>query len=252
MLYVDVEKRLAEFSLTVRHAFPPGITAVFGPSGSGKSTLLHLIAGLLLPDRGTIRLGERVFVGEGTKPLPPEMRRVGYVLQAGFLFPHMTVWQNIAYGIRRRIRPDDPEIRPLLEVTRLSPLLGRKPHTLSGGERQRVALVRALATQPDVLLLDEPFANLDQTLKEDLYATLLELVAMRPIPVLLVTHDPEERDRLAEDVLFLERGRARRDPHWKSGRDPLWKQNASADARRSYAASRAPSPSPSPFSLYSP
>jgi len=172
------------------------VLAVLGPSGSGKTTLLSLIAGITSPNSGSIQLDERELVG-----LPLEDRRVGMVFQEGALFPHMTARENIAYAAAAIDRVD--ELATLLE---LEDVLDRKPPTLSGGERQRVALARTLATDPDVLLLDEPLSSLDAPIRKRLRDELHSLFESLEIPILYVTHDQRTATALGDRIAIVRDG----------------------------------------------
>lgn len=179
--------------------------AVLGPSGSGKSTLLHSILGVLTPESGRIRLG-----GADLTRLPIERRGLGYVPQQLGLFPHLSVQDNLAYGARARGVPSAefaPLVGKLVEATGIGALLDRMPATLSGGERQRVGLVRALASQPRMVLLDEPFAALNDSLRRELWWLLRELQREWRLTVLLVTHDLAEAYFLADRLTVLLDGR---------------------------------------------
>lgn len=175
--------------------------AVLGPSGSGKSTLLHAILGLLTPDRGRILVG-----GSDVAHLPIERRGLGFVPQRLGLFPHLTVRNNLAYSARARGVPAarfQPLVDKLVAATGIEALLDRKPSTLSGGERQRVGLVRALASQPRLVLLDEPFTALNESLRRELWWLLRDLRRDWQLTVLLVTHDLTEAFFLADRVTVL-------------------------------------------------
>ncbi len=183
--------------------------ALLGPSGSGKTTLLRIIAGLEYPDSGRVVFGDR-----DATSLPVQQREVGFVFQHYALFKHMTVADNIAYGLRarpRRSRPPKQEIvrrvETLLDLVRLSGLARRYPAQLSGGQRQRVALARALAVEPRVLLLDEPFGALDAQVRKDLRRWLREIHDRTGQTTIFVTHDQEEALELADRVAVLSRGR---------------------------------------------
>lgn len=206
---VGPSRRGAAPRLEARFDVPPGITVLFGPSGSGKSTCLSVIAGLLLPERGTITLGGETLtdVSRGIS-VPPHRRRVGLVFQSLALFPHLDVAANVQYAVRRG-SSDEKKRRALgwLERTRVAHLAQRRPGTLSGGEAQRVALARALASEPRVLLLDEPFSALDSPLKRELGRELRELVQELSIPVVLVTHDREDAVLLGTRIVALAAGR---------------------------------------------
>jgi ABC-type Fe3+/spermidine/putrescine transport system ATPase subunit len=181
--------------------------AVLGPSGSGKSTLLHAVLGVLPAAAGRIELA-----GEDITNLPMERRRLGYVPQHLGLFPHLTVRGNLAYSAHARGIPRaefEPLLARLVEITGIGPLLDRRPGTLSGGERQRVALVRALAANPSLVLLDEPFTALNESLRRELWWLVKELQRDRGLSVLLITHDLAEAYFLAERITVLIDGRQR-------------------------------------------
>ena len=179
--------------------------ALLGPSGCGKTTTLRLIAGFEKPDRGAIRIGDRDMVGRR-----PYERNVGLVFQDYALFPHMTVEDNVAYGMRQRgvPRAEIPgRVHRRLEQVRLAGFERRHPSQLSGGEQQRVALARALAIEPDVLLLDEPLSNLDAKLRQELRLELKALLRSVGTTTIVVTHDQEEAITLSEHVIIVNRGR---------------------------------------------
>jgi molybdate transport system ATP-binding protein len=180
-----------------------------GPSGAGKTTLLQCIAGGVRPSAGQVSLdGERLFDSDARVFVPPHRRRVAMVFQSLALFPHLAVWENVAYGIRGeapRARRD--AANAWLERVRAGGLAERAPSTLSGGEAQRVALARALASAPRLLLLDEPFSALNQALRVELGALLQEILAEASVPTLLVTHDPADARRIATRILQLDAGR---------------------------------------------
>jgi sulfate transport system ATP-binding protein len=186
-----------------------GLVALLGPSGSGKTTLLRVIAGLELPDEGTVR-----FSGHDVAGRQPRDREVGFVFQHYALFRHLTVFENVAFGLRvrpRRLRRPEHEIRArvreLLELVQLAPLAERYPGQLSGGQRQRVALARALAVEPRVLLLDEPFGALDAKVRKELRRWLRRLHDDMGVTTVFVTHDQEEALELADRVVVMHRGR---------------------------------------------
>lgn len=193
MIELDVEVPLASFALQIRANIDGRAIAIVGPSGGGKSTLLETIAGVRTPRRAKI-----VIDGVELSSLPPEERRVGWVPQEVALFPHLDVAANIAFGARQKV----DEAIALLE---LEPLLTRDVETLSGGERQRVALARALATDPRLLLLDEPLAAVDVAHRGRIVPFLLRLHAR--VPLLLVTHDLGEAAAIASHALVLRAGR---------------------------------------------
>jgi iron(III) transport system ATP-binding protein len=179
------------------------VVAILGPSGCGKTTLLRLIAGFERPDVGAVEVDGRRVAGAGAW-VPPERRRIGMVFQDYALFPHLTVTENVGFGLPRRTRPR--RVPELLEIVGLGPLGRRYPHELSGGQQQRVALARALAPAPEVVLLDEPWSNVDPFLRESLRSEVTEIIRPLGITVLLVTHDREEAFSLADRVALLRDG----------------------------------------------
>jgi iron(III) transport system ATP-binding protein len=205
--------RAAEAALSgVNLRVGPGeLVAVVGASGCGKTTLLRLIGGLEFPDTGTIRLDGEVVAG-GTAWTPPERRGVGLVFQDFALFPHLRVSDNVAYGLRRLPRSERRErTERMLDLVGLAELRERYPHQLSGGQQQRVALARALAPAPRLLLLDEPFSNLDTPLKIVLQKELARLLEASGVPTLLVVHEVEDIVALADRVVVLRDGRVVRE-----------------------------------------
>ena len=181
------------------------VLALVGPSGCGKTTALRLIAGFEQPDSGTITLGDRV-VGRSGNGLPPEKRRVGMVFQEGALFPHLSVEQNISFGLPRRVRREG-KMEQVLDLVGLRSLRHRMPHELSGGQQQRVALGRALAPNPEILLLDEPFSNLDPKLREQVRRDVLEIVRASDTTTVFVTHDQEEALVVGDTIAVMSEGR---------------------------------------------
>jgi sulfate transport system ATP-binding protein len=204
----NVTKRFGEFvalddvSIEVESG---SLTALLGPSGSGKSTLLRVIAGLEVPDAGDVFIS-----GKEATALKPQKRGVGFVFQHYAPFKHMTVWDNVAFGLSIRRRPR-AEIRTrvdqLLELVQLGGLGKRYPSQLSGGQRQRMALARALAPEPEVLLLDEPFGALDARVRVELREWLLRLHDEMHVTTIFVTHDQEEALELADSIVVMNKGR---------------------------------------------
>lgn len=181
------------------------LTALLGPSGSGKSTLLRAIAGLDQPDSGTITID-----GRDVTRVPPQRRSIGFVFQHYAAFKHLTVRDNVAYGLKIRKRPKaevKDKVDHLLDVVGLSGFQGRYPNQLSGGQRQRMALARALAVDPQVLLLDEPFGALDAKVREDLRSWLRRLHDEVHVTTVLVTHDQAEALDVADRIAVLNKGR---------------------------------------------
>jgi iron(III) transport system ATP-binding protein len=183
------------------------LMAVLGPSGCGKTTLLRTIAGFERPDAGSVEVSDEVVAGPG-RFIPPERRRIGMVFQDYALFPHLTVTRNIAFGLVNRPWEEREALtRRTLELVGLQHKASRHPHELSGGERQRVALARALAPDPAVVLLDEPFSNLDATLRAGLRREVELILRDAEATALLVTHDQEEALSLADRVAVMREGR---------------------------------------------
>ena len=209
---IDAAQR--PFALDVAFASDARRIVLFGPSGAGKSLTLRAIAGLLQPDRGHVRVDGRVLYDAARRiDLPARERRVGYVFQDYALFPHLTLAQNVAFGLARGLRnPSRRNIaqaaRHWMEVFGIDALAARYPNQVSGGEQQRTALARALAPEPPLLLLDEPFAALDAPLRERLRESLLALQGQRPdLQMLVITHDPADVAALGEHVLHIRDGR---------------------------------------------
>ena len=190
-------------SLTV----PAGATAaLLGPSGCGKTTLLRLLSGLDRPDTGMIEVGGRLLTSP-TVFVPPEERRVGMVFQDWALFPHLDVARNVGFGLPRAERRESPRIDAALAMVGLDGLGHRMPDTLSGGQQQRVALARALAPEPSVLLLDEPFSNLDASLRHQIRTDVHRLLVSLGVTTVFVTHDQGEAFVLGDEVVVLHAGR---------------------------------------------
>jgi molybdate transport system ATP-binding protein len=209
-LQVDVRQKLQRFSLTVAfETAADGITALFGPSGAGKSSTVNAIAGLSRDATGKVSLkGRRLLDSDAGLYLPPEKRRIGYVFQDSRLFPHLSVRGNLLYGWKRsKQRASREEIEALEALLGLEHLQDRSPRSLSGGEKQRVALGRALLAKPDLLLLDEPLAGLDQNRKGEILPYLERLRDEGGIPMVYVSHSIEEVTRLADQMVVLNEGR---------------------------------------------
>jgi len=204
-----LKKTLGNFSLNLSLSLQKGMTVLFGPSGSGKTLTLHTIAGLVEPDSGVVRVnGTIYFDKKGGVNLPIHRRRVGYVFQEPSLFPHMTVFENIAYGISDLSSDERKQrVKQMIGKMRLNSLEKNFPHQISGGQKQRVALARALVTSPLLLLLDEPFASLDNPVREELRLDLLRIREEDHVPIVFVTHDVEEAFILADEVVVLSNGR---------------------------------------------
>jgi molybdate transport system ATP-binding protein len=213
MLDVNIHKAFPGISVDVSFEFGRGFLVLFGPSGSGKSTILNCIAGLQHPDRGEISLNGKTFFSSSCEVvISARNRRIGYVFQDYALFPHMTVKNNIMYGIPDRCkRGKGYRVGALdvMQMLKIDHLQRRYPCQLSGGEKQRVALARALMVEPELLLLDEPLSALDHTNRKNLQMELKQLQRAWNIPFVMVTHSRREMQTLADEILFLEQGKKR-------------------------------------------
>jgi molybdate transport system ATP-binding protein len=203
---IDVSRRLGDATVGLRLSAGPGLTALFGPSGAGKTSILNMVAGLLRPDSGRIAVdGEALFDRDAGVDVPPERRRAGYVFQDGRLFPHKRVRANLLYGARLA----DPAHRwigfdEVVSFLGIGHLLDRWPRTLSGGEAQRVAIGRALLAAPRFLLMDEPLSSLDAARREEIMRVIERVRDELKLPILYVSHDRAEVERLATTIVPLE------------------------------------------------
>jgi molybdate transport system ATP-binding protein len=218
-IQVEVKKRVAArgraFSLEVDFSSESERLVLFGPSGSGKTLTLQLLAGLLAPDSGRIVVEDRVlFDKQKSINVPARRRAIGYVPQDYALFPHLSVADNVGFGLPRRWpwrreQEDRRRVAEFLEIFELSDCGPSLPRELSGGQQQRIALARALICHPRLLLLDEPFAALDTLLRARLRQELLKIQASFQIPVIVITHDPEDAAILSQTVVLYEAGRVK-------------------------------------------
>lgn len=209
----DAQRR---FELDVTFRSDRRRIVLYGPSGAGKSLTLRAIAGLLKPDRGHIVVnGRPLFDAARTLNLPTQHRKVGYLFQDYALFPHLTVAQNVAFGVQRgmfnprRLGDLPPPALRWLRAFELEPIAGNYPAQISGGQKQRVALARALAAEPDVLLLDEPFSALDPALKMRMRNELTLVQTQLDLQMLVITHDPADAEALGQHVFEIHEGRVR-------------------------------------------
>ena len=210
----EIRCQVGDFTLESQWEVSPGqVLVLFGPSGSGKTTILRAIAGLVSPIEGHIEVGDQVVYDRDSQTwVPPHRRKVGYVTQQYHLFPHLSVSRNISYGIprgnsKRKFRDDSDRIAHLLDAFHLDDLANRHTWELSDGQQQRVALARALATEPQVLLLDEPFSSLDTELRRILRREIRAVLSNANIPVILVTHDREDALAVGDAVQVIDQGR---------------------------------------------
>lgn len=196
---LDLTKRLGEAEIGLRLETGEGLTVLFGPSGVGKTSVLNMVAGLLRPDHGHVRVGGATLFGHGID-VPVERRRAGYVFQEPRLFPHLRVAGNLRYGAAKGAAIHDAAA--MLDIAHL---LDRWPRSLSGGEAKRVAIGRALLSDPAFLLLDEPTASLDRARADEVERAILDIRDRLKLPILMVTHDRAEAERLATRIVEMER-----------------------------------------------
>jgi molybdate transport system ATP-binding protein len=207
-LKIDIECNVGSLTLRLLCSFSAPRTVLFGPSGAGKTSLLRVVAGLIRPDRGLVALHGRTLVDvERSTWISPGERSIGFVTQRPALFPHMSVAENVSFGLSglNRARRED-WTRDLLETFHAAHLSQRKPASLSGGEKQRVALARALAREPQLLLLDEPFSGMDADLKVTLLGELTRWLDARNVPLIYVSHDVLEAFETGTEVALLRDG----------------------------------------------
>lgn len=217
MIGIRVEHRFSEraggFHLDVNFAAEGRCVCFFGHSGSGKTLTMQAVAGLFAPQSGNITVGGRtVFDSKSKTCLPARVRRLGYLFQDYALFPHLTVRENIAFGLGGNSFSGDKtrnRVEEMLDIFEIRHLAAQRPGLISGGQKQRVALARALAPRPDILLLDEPFSALDPLMRERMRAQCRELLARFETPAIIITHDPADVAVFAESVILFEDGRAR-------------------------------------------
>ena len=197
---IAVEKRRGDAQVSCRIEGGEGITVLFGPSGVGKTSVLDMVAGLLKPDTGHVRVGgETLFDAATGTDVSPERRRAGYVFQDARLFPHLSVRENLLYGARG----DPSGLDDLATRFDIAHLLDRWPRSLSGGEARRVAIGRALLARPRFLLLDEPLSSLDRARREEVMRVIERLRDEAALPILMVTHDPAEAERLGQRIIEI-------------------------------------------------
>jgi molybdate transport system ATP-binding protein len=209
ILEVDFKKKMETFVIEQNFKLDNEILILFGPSGAGKTTTLDCIAGLQKPDEGKIKLnGRYLFSKEEKINLPPFKRRVAYLFQEYALFPHLTVKENVFYSLNARQREEKKDkFEDLMSICQIKELQMRYPEQLSGGEKQRVALVRSLMSNPDLLLLDEPFSSLDEELRSNLQIRLKEIQDNWGIPFVFITHNREETEFMGDKVLKINLGK---------------------------------------------
>ena len=208
MISFQIQKKLTHFNLDVDYYFESGVLAIQGRSGAGKTTVLNCISGLLKPDEGRICLNNHlVYDSEEKVNIPTRKRNIGYVFQNFALFPHLNVYENILYGLKsRKSNIDKEKIENILDTLKINQLIKKSTKSISGGEKQRVAIARVLVTDPEIMLLDEPFSALDQETKEDIYPIFERVKEKYKIPMILVSHNPLEGERLGDHRIYIEEG----------------------------------------------
>lgn len=205
IIKADFRLKRYDFSLNINCEIDTPITGIFGPSGAGKTSFLHVLAGLTKPDEGVLLINDKeVYNSDKKINLPPEKRKIGYVFQEGRLFPHMTVLQNLKYGIKKEVGIINiNEVSDLLNITAN---LQQKTTQISGGQAQRVAIGRALLSSPDILVLDEPFSSLDKHLRQNIIYLLKPLINKLQIPLLVISHDLSDLLLLSDQLLIINNG----------------------------------------------
>lgn len=207
MTDIDIKLSRKNFDVIIKESFNDRITGIFGPSGSGKTSLLHSIAGLATPNEGHITVaGRTLFDSTEKMNIPVEKRNIGYVLQEGRLFPHMTVEKNLLYGYKKN-GENKVTFDSVVELLKLQHLLKSKPMQISGGERQRTALARSLLSSPSILLLDEPFSAVDSKLRNQILPFIMQIQQNIEIPILVVSHDLPDLLRLTDTLCIIKNGK---------------------------------------------
>lgn len=204
MLELDIQKKRGDFSIQIQRRFTAPCVGIFGPSGSGKSTLLHIVAGLMRPDSGSIHLNRQTLFDRNTN-IPPQKRNIGYVRQDALLFPHMSVYDNLRFAQTcTQSKTHEWTIEKVVEIFSVQDLLHRKPITLSGGEKQKVSLARSLIASPQLILLDEPMASLDEPAAQEILTQLHALKST--LPMIYVSHNKTRVHNLCDEILYLDHG----------------------------------------------
>ena len=207
MIKINISKRFSNLNIDANFESDAGVTALFGRSGCGKTTIVNMLAGLNSPDSGYIEVnGTVLFDNKDKINIAPEKRRIGYVFQEARLFPHMTVKANLEYGVKHH-PPSDISFDQVVEMLGIVDLLPRKPQKLSGGEQQRVAIGRALLSNPSLLLMDEPLANLDMARKAEILPFIERLCEETSLPIVYVSHSMDEVLRLADTMVLMDLGK---------------------------------------------
>lgn len=205
MIKIDITHPFQDFTFRANLELPAyGITSIFGPSGSGKTTLLNFISGKITPKKGFIEINGKIILDTAKKiSLPIHQRGIGYVFQDPTLFPHYSVEKNLLYGEKEK----NPELfQQIIQLLGIEPLLKKRIAYLSGGEKQRISIGRALLSSPNILLMDEPLSALDQARKEEILSYLELIPEQFKIPILYVTHNVQEAERLSQEFIAVDKG----------------------------------------------
>lgn len=208
ILNVDIEKKLKFYNLKLKFELKNELLIIQGNSGSGKTTTLDIISGIKQADKGTIELKNKVLFSSKNKiNIPIKDRDIGYVFQNYALFPNMSVWKNVLFGLDIKDKSNIEKGLNILKQFDILHLKDRYPGDISGGEKQRVSLARAMATDPDLLLMDEPFSALDENIKEKIYYDFLEFKKKSKTPIILITHNNKEAKLLGDRILYFKEGK---------------------------------------------
>ncbi len=208
MVDIKIYKKMDYFTIDIDISFEGGILVIQGESGAGKTTLLDCIAGLKNPDRGSISIGNRIlYSSEKSINLPVKDRNIGYLFQSYALFPHMSVMDNVLYGLKSRKIKDFSYAEKVLDSFGIHHIKDKLPSNISGGEKQRTALARAIATRPALLLLDEPFSALDRDTKASVYEEFVSFKENFHMDTILITHDEKEAKLLGDRIIHLKDGK---------------------------------------------
>lgn len=208
MFNIQIKKKFDNFKIDFSFSSENSETiALFGPSGAGKTTIISCCAGFLNPDEGHIEIGNKIYFDKAKNiNLIPQTRNIGLVQQRDYLFPNMTIMENLVFGLKRTKNAHYIKLDEIIELLDISHLLERRTFNISGGERQRIAIGRALLSQPKSLLLDEPFSALDETRKSKIMNFILDLKAKYSLPIIYVTHNKEEAKKLADTIVYFSDG----------------------------------------------
>ena len=207
MINIDIEKKLGRINIKAKFSSDNGIVAIFGRSGCGKTTIINMLAGLEKPDSGMIKINNKLmFDSHSNINIATEKRNIGYVFQQPRLFPHLNVAKNLKYGIKAN-NHGNISFDQMVEILDIAPLLSRNISRLSGGEQQRIAIGRAILSNPDILLMDEPLTNLDMTIKDEILSLIKHLAVEISLPIIYASHAMDEILKLADNIALIDNGK---------------------------------------------